>query len=490
MILVDCPRCGDNVLAPSGVSPAARVRCPLCMDEFELSEAMAQLPPELIVLEPVMAELNSAASTASTSAAASGFSIDTSSPAPEFKFEQGSAPVRPQVEIRQPEPINRPKKVVFEIFKVVLGGLLGLTIGQILLWRLPGDWPTHQRDPFQVGEKYGHVFPVSFLAPESVRDPGAVTLSKEGEAIDWEADMDSANVPLDDDSADSTDDEPSLEDDDPADSATGAAGTAAELPELPGVRFPPRITGGQLDAAVQSSLAIATAMNGVSANSPAVKSQLVDSLRRVARSVTFIQPTRSVPQAIEAKLQEFLPQFAAAEFRSLLFRGDAEQAGDAFAGELIVGEVTHIQLNGQLFQTTFRLDGGELLVLSVEDPREKFTIGDSVLMLGVWITDPQTQLAGYETVEPPVLFGEFAVRLVTQNPSPSTAGPPEPAPGKPAPDKPVNGQPSADQPSNQDPADEPSTDEPSSDEPSTDEPSSGEAATDEPGTEEARARES
>ncbi len=51
MIVVGCPACGDNVLAPSGVSTEANVRCPLCMEEFPLSAAFGELPPELIVLD-------------------------------------------------------------------------------------------------------------------------------------------------------------------------------------------------------------------------------------------------------------------------------------------------------------------------------------------------------------------------------------------------------------------------------------------------------
>ena len=52
MSIVACPRCRDEVTLPAKVSPQARVRCPLCRDEYILSEALAKMPPTLIVLDP------------------------------------------------------------------------------------------------------------------------------------------------------------------------------------------------------------------------------------------------------------------------------------------------------------------------------------------------------------------------------------------------------------------------------------------------------
>src|SRR5687767_14740485 len=51
MSIIACPRCRDEVTLPPKVSPQARVRCPLCRDEYILSEALAAMPPTLIVLD-------------------------------------------------------------------------------------------------------------------------------------------------------------------------------------------------------------------------------------------------------------------------------------------------------------------------------------------------------------------------------------------------------------------------------------------------------
>src|SRR5690348_5837964 len=51
MSIIACPRCRDEVMLPPNASPQARVRCPLCRDEYTLSEALAKMPPMLIVVD-------------------------------------------------------------------------------------------------------------------------------------------------------------------------------------------------------------------------------------------------------------------------------------------------------------------------------------------------------------------------------------------------------------------------------------------------------
>jgi len=53
MTFAACPRCAERVLLPASASPAATVRCPLCLEEYSLSEALQGLPPQLIVIEDV-----------------------------------------------------------------------------------------------------------------------------------------------------------------------------------------------------------------------------------------------------------------------------------------------------------------------------------------------------------------------------------------------------------------------------------------------------
>ena len=62
MTTVSCPKCSDQVSVPASAPRSARVRCPLCQEEYDLADALAQLPPALIIVstgvteeEPVLA---------------------------------------------------------------------------------------------------------------------------------------------------------------------------------------------------------------------------------------------------------------------------------------------------------------------------------------------------------------------------------------------------------------------------------------------------
>ncbi len=67
-----CPQCGREVAIPPGVVAEAVVRCPICSAEYPLADALSQLPPLLIVVDPVLAvaESSSAADVTSVQSAA------------------------------------------------------------------------------------------------------------------------------------------------------------------------------------------------------------------------------------------------------------------------------------------------------------------------------------------------------------------------------------------------------------------------------------
>src|SRR4029078_3582714 len=50
MAIVRCPRCRDEVTGPRGAPSRARVRCPLCWEQYLLSEALASAPPLLVII--------------------------------------------------------------------------------------------------------------------------------------------------------------------------------------------------------------------------------------------------------------------------------------------------------------------------------------------------------------------------------------------------------------------------------------------------------
>jgi hypothetical protein len=79
-----CPCCRLQVSLPQGVSPAARVKCPLCSGEYTLQEALDQVPPMLIILD-------------------SGPLAVMSEAAIEAELDAGSTGMLPQVEFPQSE---------------------------------------------------------------------------------------------------------------------------------------------------------------------------------------------------------------------------------------------------------------------------------------------------------------------------------------------------------------------------------------------------
>src|SRR5437773_7080675 len=50
MTIVRCPRCRDEVSVPAKATARALVRCPLCLEQYLLAEALANAPPLLVIL--------------------------------------------------------------------------------------------------------------------------------------------------------------------------------------------------------------------------------------------------------------------------------------------------------------------------------------------------------------------------------------------------------------------------------------------------------
>jgi hypothetical protein len=489
MIVVSCPCCGDNVLAPSGVSTDATVRCPLCMDEFTLSSALGDLPPSLIVLDQPAMTINTSVgntSVGNTSVGKIGAEqAGMGDATPSFQFEDGSAPVQPRVQVRQPTNTSKGKNIVFEFVKVILGGFLGLAIGQLLLWRIPGEWPSHQRDPFSLGEKYGHVFPINYLAPISVRDPGSSS------EVESRADDGSITRPSQDfgsqpgrfDSGRMVTPDGSEESRVPTNGDDTAPSprviSSSELPDLPGIINAPRVAGSQLNKAVAEAKAAQERWASGDGDREAESYQIVETVADLAFAVTFIQPARSVPKATEPVLRELLGALASSDLRPYLHSRNPlpESNSQGFIGELLVGTVGAIQLNGELFQTELSIGDEKLNVCSTDDPRERYTVGDEAAILAVWVPSPGTQIAGLETPRERVYFGEFSVRLTSDMPVGNAQPPAVPPTDEPATDEPTTAEPATDEPATDEPAtDEPATDEPATDEPATDEPTTADDA--------------
>lgn len=205
-MIVPCPACTDEVRVPYGLSESARVRCPLCREEFQLDEALAELPPLLEVIDPGMpVELGRASMPSRAGGddveleddeAPDVVSLPGLAPAPErtaspFSLAGPSAPaaagtkVGPTTGVKARRTSKRKVSPLREVIKVALGGVIGLSIGQLVLFWLPGNFKAQQRDPFQLGPKLSNYVP--WIVPQSLRG-GVAAASGEQASSDTGAD--------------------------------------------------------------------------------------------------------------------------------------------------------------------------------------------------------------------------------------------------------------------------------------------------------------
>ena len=153
MTIANCPRCCEQVSIPKHANHEATVRCPLCQEEYSLIEALAQLPPPLIVVSDVgTARVPATADDEDTDWSAMDLDDDDTEEvalaplggvsAAAFDFASGSATtgVKSTASIRSSGRSRAPKgSPIKSVLSIVIGGLMAFPIAQLILWYLPGD---------------------------------------------------------------------------------------------------------------------------------------------------------------------------------------------------------------------------------------------------------------------------------------------------------------------------------------------------------------
>lgn len=159
MIISSCPSCHEPVTVPHGAGGSARVRCPLCSDEFLLSVVLEKLPPALVLLDAPAPAPSAAVGDAEVSLAPDFGGRTAGSPA--FEFEESAAPGTKKTVSPSARPKRKEKSVAVEMIKVVGGGVVGLGLAVLILWWVAG------RDPFDFGPKVSAYAP--WMVPEKFR---------------------------------------------------------------------------------------------------------------------------------------------------------------------------------------------------------------------------------------------------------------------------------------------------------------------------------
>ena len=134
MTIVRCPRCRDEVTVPPRAMARALVRCPLCLEQYLLAEALANAPPALVIIggEVEEAAIQRLVETANEYEIASGsFSPDVLNASP----PAGAAVTLPGPAIRPARrPRRKEKSGLMFLVNVIAGGLLAAPLALLTLW--------------------------------------------------------------------------------------------------------------------------------------------------------------------------------------------------------------------------------------------------------------------------------------------------------------------------------------------------------------------
>ncbi len=451
MAVVACPKCRDEVTVPPGASPEALVRCPLCWEEYALSEALRKLPPSLIVIDD----------------AESGEYADSSGAARPFAFEEAAAPkAAAPAQLRtvpRPRQQTSIKRVAIMLVMWVGGGVLGLSLGYLLIW-----WVI-RKDPFELGPPVSRIFapivPAEFRAPPDLDEgSNADGTDQPIAAADWPP-LRSSNTqndvkelvsqsgtPFDQRTGNGDRGSPSLT---PSSGNGGPNGSAASSSKFgpdgkpivpagpPDETVPPELpvlgaqytTIAELDGAIRAvqtaHATLAEAEADDAFEKQVLEDALHDSLAYLGNVVTFVDPTDREIQMYGQELHSLLLSIIDAPTKSRSINGrSVRRLNDNqrnSAGLALVGTLKEVKDHGSLYESRIQLeltatdqkdfaDDRELSVFGWHKPDNSFQPGAKILMLGSIVVDPSINLQGYEGDEPQVVCGGYFVILTGAKP--------------------------------------------------------------------------
>lgn len=412
MSIAPCPSCHDDVRLPVQAHEDARVRCPLCGEEYSLKSVLEQLPPELELVESIP-EFTAAGRRASGASVASGPSQSFDSVVIKNEDAQVDAHTARLATTR-----SRQKNPLAEFLKIGLGAVLAVPVAQLILWWLPGQW---QRDPLEIGPRVGALAP--FLVPANFRpEPAAVV---------------DTSVPLEEQAGDSTGQRPLgkqssfLEtDSEPgADAEPVAEETSPDNPEPKSYPIPE--VAGFLQDARSSFISMTVSGQG----SAELQQAFLSTMYRFADGITYMKPAEKVEQLGEVPLaqkrqqelflglQGFLSDLKASpESLVLLGKGGRERLQTADvepSGVVVFGTVqeqrelpgyteTDIKLAvpGESIVTTLYTLGNPISNIAARERK-----GKRLIVFGVLLKTPRDQLPTYEGTAEQLILGGYVSPL-------------------------------------------------------------------------------
>lgn len=203
MMIANCPRCKDKITVPEGAGESSNVACPLCRDEFLLSEVLQSLPPRLIILDgPGEDEVATPAAPVADTASTMGILEDVEEetgtieePAEEspaeaesddsdqenaFAFaDSGGSDSAASTSIRSSRRSRKKSEnPIGTVIKVALGGLMAAPLAQLILW-----W-AFSKDPVKLGPKVSPYVP--WVVPKDLRGSGSSQAPTKADRDGWQ----------------------------------------------------------------------------------------------------------------------------------------------------------------------------------------------------------------------------------------------------------------------------------------------------------------
>ncbi len=436
-----CPFCLEWVRSTGNLRDA-RVECPVCGAQFAAEDLLPLLPPEVRVVpvaptveptrqEPEAGHFHEPSESPHPTIQPATIQPETSVPIARPVDIDGFLPTAQIVEPmdasnggRIPSPFVVPQetpaqsvtqrwqarrrggKPAIELVKVVLGGLAGILIAQIILWWLPGNL---RRDPFGIAP----MLPpwLQWLQPGdfvSASPPARLNADTGTETTPLDPFPDDQLVAplLAQDPTDLPTDQPLADDYAAIRAATHTATDGSPRqhdPTIVGLQDPPVYLGYELRQALAELEPTLQAVQDDPGLDRAVRRERLRIVYRklcdVAQIISFLDSTdpesdlqRTAVDTISAQIAE------EPKLRRLI-----AEAADSWLnfpsrtsdGIALMGEVQQIRPIGGMFETEVRLaarTGTRIRVLSATDPaqdsRHPYAEGDTLLLLGSIISAP------------------------------------------------------------------------------------------------------
>lgn len=442
MSVVRCLRCRDEVTVPVGIDPEAIVACPLCREQYTFQTLLDHLPPPLVVISSPRPERVYSDSHVFAGACEPPPPIELNlhEAVPAFQVDPTATPVTdsPPLKTRQ-RRVAKPTSPLWQMAKVMLGGVGGLVIAQLVLWQAG-------KDPFEMAPTVSPYVPWLFRSslrsarPSATRDgldTGGGRLSslpvspddnprkrprRKGGSSMTASEQESPGSMMDDAARTNDDQSPvSATPDSPRNESDSTSKTAA----VSALIDAPVWDSGELAKMLDTVQVARTKWdNRAPSGRNTALSELYLSLVKLAKAVTYADPMSAATQPGLDKVSQWMAELGEDQETILELADAASQwiskKKEPHEGVFLAAKVKSVRESASLHRLELEMaekerktasDGRlpfQLIVYSQDDPLVK--PGQTLILLGTLIPDPSHAIRGYDEDDELVIWlGQLTV---------------------------------------------------------------------------------